>query len=63
LGFRPFRAFLFATLKLPNPAMVTGLPFFIALGMHANKQFTAAWASFLVLTTLATSLIRSALFI
>jgi len=63
LGLRPIRAFLLDTLNVPNPAMVIGCPFFMALGMQENIEFTASCASFLVLTTLATSAIRSALFI
>jgi hypothetical protein len=35
----------------------------MALGMQVNIEFTASCASLLVLTTLATSVIRSALFI
>ena len=36
LGLRPIRAFLLDTLNVPNPAMVIGCPFFMALGMQEN---------------------------
>jgi len=61
-GFLPFLAFLWPTLKVPNPTRETVSLFFNALVMDYTTQSTAAWASFLVLTTLATSLIKSPLF-
>ncbi len=62
-GLRPFLVFLSTTLKVPNPTRVTVSPVFIALVLDDKTQSTASCASFLVLTTLATSLIKSPLFI
>lgn len=62
-GFLPFRAFLLSTLKVPNHTRLTISLFFNALAMVWKIQSTDAWACFLVLTTLATSLIQSPLFV
>ena len=61
-GFLPFLAFLPTTLKVPKPARVTIPFFFNVLVMVEKTQSTAAWACFLVFTTLATSLSKSPVF-
>jgi hypothetical protein len=58
-GLCPFLADLLATLKVPNPTMVTSTPFFSDLVMASKTASTAAAASFFVLVTFPTSFIRS----
>ena len=62
-GLRPLRAFLLATLKVPKPTSVTALPFFSSPLTAFSSASTAAAASFLLQTALATASISSLLFI
>ena len=61
-GFRPTRAFLLPTLKVPKPTKVTAWPFLNPFFIASNTQETALSANLLLPTTLPTSTTKSALF-